>query len=276
MSTRIEAQSDYGHRVSIDSGAETPCVKNLKVAGNVSEINAPKLAGVRIKDGQTHPHQGIVEYLTGERNVVRGLKSSNTVNVVPGLAPGTAVATRRGEIAVECLRPGDRVFTRDKGMQDVVWVGSSSVSKTHLALEPDLRPVNIKANALGQGRPARDITVSPHHRILVADKSAQLNFGETEVLVAAKHLVGRAGIESAPVAPVKYVQFMCKAHQIVFTDGAWSETFHPSGSALDGLAESARREILSLFPELESLDGGSEYPVARRTLRKEEAGVLYA
>ena len=47
-------------------------------------------------------------------------------------------------------------------------------------------PVHVRANTFGEHA---DLIVSPEHRILVRDPVAELLFGDTEVLVAAKYLV---------------------------------------------------------------------------------------
>jgi hypothetical protein len=49
---------------------------------------------------------------------------------------------------------------------------------------------------------------------------------------------------------VSYVHFMCESHQVVRTEGLWSETFYPGTQALKALDPAARAEILALFPEL--------------------------
>ena len=82
-------------------------------------------------------------------------------------ARGTRIETPRGAVAVEDLRPGDLVLTRDRGAQPLRWVGSSRVDGGTLASTPRLRPIRIRAGALGRHAPAQDLLVSPQHRILV-------------------------------------------------------------------------------------------------------------
>lgn len=49
-------------------------------------------------------------------------------NIVPCFTPGTRIATPRGECAVEALRVGDRVITRDNGLQEIRWIGQRTLS----------------------------------------------------------------------------------------------------------------------------------------------------
>mgnify|MGYP006189172863 CR=1 FL=1 len=55
-------------------------------------------------------------------------------------------------------------------------------------------------------------------------------------------------------------------HEIVFASGAPSESFHPGHVGWGALAEAARDEILTLFPELENGAFEDYGPSARRSL----------
>ena len=90
--------------------------------------------------------------------------------------------------------------------------------------------------------------------------------------MAAKHLVGMAGIEQRVVKAVSYIHILFDSHEIVRADGAWSESFQPGEQTLDGMAEEARAEILALFPEL--VEDLGAFPAARLTLKAREARVL--
>ncbi len=97
-------------------------------------------------------------------------------------------------------------------------------------------PIRIKANALGKGLPKRDLLVSPQHRILVSDWRAELMFGVSEVLVAAKHLVNDRDIRVATdLDEFEYYHILFESHQTVFSEGLPSESFHPGG--LDEIAD---------------------------------------
>ena len=173
---------------------------------------------------------------------------------------GTLIATPGGAAAVETLAPGDPVLTRDHGAQPVRWVGLRRYRATELAARPELRPVRIAAGALGQGMPARDLVVSPQHRILVANRIAARMFGVPEVLVAAKKLTGLPGVAVEPAGRgVTYVHIAFDAHQIVTANGAAAESLLPGPVALGALDAASQAELAEIFPGL-----GVEAPVPAR------------
>ncbi|WP_045390271.1 Hint domain-containing protein [Falsirhodobacter sp. alg1] len=168
---------------------------------------------------------------------------------------GTLIETNSGLVAVEQLRVGDLVATRDHGLQPVCWVGSIHVSGSSLSRNPKLQPIRIRAGALGRNTPAADLLVSPQHRVLVRSRIARKMFDSDEVLVAAKHLLGLEGVEIASdVQTVTYCHFLCAAHEIVFANGAESETMFTGPVALRSVSKAAQDEILALFPMLADPD----------------------
>ncbi len=223
--------------------------------------------------GGGNDEAGTVKYYDTHGHVV-GTVEFKEIEKVICFTPGTPIATPTGEIEVQDLRVGDRVFTRDNGAQEICWIGTKTLSAADIARQNALRPVLIRAGSLGNDLPERDIMVSPSHRMLITSDQARIYFDEREVLVAAKHLVGRPGIERAPVAPVSYIHFMCQHHEVVLASGVWSESFQPGDQAMSGLAEAQRRELYSLFPELQTDVGITGFIAARRTLKRHEARLL--
>ncbi len=195
-------------------------------------------------------------------------------NIIPCFTPGTLIATPRGERLVEELQAGDRIITRDNGIQEIRWVGHREMSGKMLAAAPHLRPVMIRAGSLGGGLPERDMMVSPNHRMLVSNERTQLYFEESEVLAAAKHLTGAAGILSVDVLATTYIHFMFDRHEIVLSNGAWSESFQPGDWSLRGIGNAQRNELFEVFPELKTRTGREGYLAARKSLKKHEARLL--
>ncbi|MBU2936836.1 MULTISPECIES: Hint domain-containing protein [Pacificibacter] len=190
--------------------------------------------------------------------------------------PGTAIATPRGEVAAETLKEGDKVFTRDNGVQEIRWVGQKDLTKADFDRQESLAPVLIQKGALGNGLPERDLMVSPQHRVLLTSDRAQLYFEEREVLSPAIHLVGMPGISQARPAQTSYIHFLCDNHEVVLSNGAWTETFQPGEASLGGLKSAQRDEVLSLFPELATQSGLTNYESARKSLKKHETRLLLA
>ncbi|NEY88832.1 Hint domain-containing protein [Tabrizicola oligotrophica] len=219
-----------------------------------------------------NPENGTVEFLDRAGNVIGTMSFANIERVVACFTPGTMILTDRGEVAVEGLQPGDRVLTRDNGYQVIRWAGRRDLDAADLAAEPRFNPVFIAAGALGAGLPQRDMQVSPQHRMLISGPKAELLFGEHEVLVAARHLVGLAGIEQRLARRVSYIHILFDNHEILRADGAWSESFQPGELTLEAMDDGQRAEILDLFPELAT--DKAAFPTARLALKAREARVL--
>ncbi|WP_103333614.1 Hint domain-containing protein [Pseudotabrizicola formosa] len=224
-------------------------------------------------DSDGNGFDGYVDYLDADGNVI-GRSTFTNIESIVCFTPGTLIATPKGEIAVENLRVGDKVITRDNGIQDIRWMGAKQMGWHDFAANPHLRPVMVKAGSLGNGLPERDMMLSPNHRVLVANDRTALYFDEHEVLVAAKHLVGGKGIQQVDSVGTTYVHFMFDQHEVVLSNGAWTESFQPGDYTLRGLGNSQRSELMELFPELKAPAGVEAYQAARKTLKKHEARLL--
>lgn len=194
--------------------------------------------------------------------------------VTPCFTPGSLIATPAGERRVEDLAVGDRVITRDNGIQGIRWMGKRSLQGQGLQHADHLQPVLIRQGALGNGLPDRDMMVSPNHRVLVANDKTALYFEDQEVLVAAKHLTGLAGVDAVRTTAVTYIHFMFDRHEVVLSDGSWTESFQPGDQSLRGLDNAQRNEIYEVFPDLIHEAGRMAFAPARRTLKRHEARML--
>lgn len=229
---------------------------------------------VRIDYDPDNPENGVIHFLDEEGNSTGTTTFVNIEHVIPCFTPGTLIATPRGEIPVEELREGDRVITRDNGIQQIRWTGAREMSAGDFLLAPHLAPVMIRAGSLGNGLPETDMIVSPNHRILIANDRTSLYFDEHEVLVAAKHLVGLDGVTALQSAGTSYIHFMCDHHEVVLSNGAWTETFQPGDQTLKGMGNAQRDEIYEIFPELKLPGGVEAYAAARKSLKRHEAMLL--
>ncbi len=169
---------------------------------------------------------------------------------IPCFCRGTMIATDRGDVPVEQLEVADLIVTRDHGLRPLRWIGSRALDAVDLAAAPRLRPIRIRAGALGHGLPTEDLLVSPQHRILVRSNIAQRMFGSSEVLVAAKQLLQIEGFEQIDTSEVEYFHLLFDEHEIVRSNGAETESLYTGPQALRAVGEAARDEILTLFPQL--------------------------
>ena len=250
-------------------GGEDP---DLDGDGQSDDVDVLDLTGSNV-DFITYeagdPEAGTVTFLDGST-----MTFSEIENVIPCFTPGTTIATPKGERLVEELREVDRIITRDNGIQEIRWVGRKEMSGKSLVANPHLKPILVRAGSLGNGLPERDMLVSLNHRMLVASDKTKLYFEEREVLAAAKHLVGAEGIHAVDVMGTAYIHFMFDRHEVVLSNGAWTESFQPGDYSLKGIGNSQRNEIFELFPELQEKQGLEGYQSARRALKKHEARLL--
>ena len=193
---------------------------------------------------------------------------------MPCFTPGTMIATPKGEVPVETLRAGGRIITRDNGIRDIRWTGQISLNWHELNARPHLKPILVRQGSLGNGLPERDMMVSPNHRLLVANDRTALHFDQAEVLVAAKHLVAQAGVQTVNSLGTTYIHFMFARHEVVLANGAWTESFHPGDTSLKGLGNAQRHEIFDLFPELKTGVAQDGAVAARNTLGGQNARLL--
>lgn len=177
------------------------------------------------------------------------------------------IATDRGLRPVETLRRGDRIVTRDNGLRRIWWVGRRDVHLHELAAEPAIAPLLVAAHAFGEGRPDRDMLVSPSHRFLVGIRDVFLNTSDNEVLVAARHLADGRRIRPVPSLGVSYIHLLCDRHQVILANGAWTESFHPDDRVMRSLGNTQRLELLALFPEIETIGASRRFAAARSVAR---------
>ena len=203
--------------------------------------------------------------------------TDHSFDVVICFTPGTRILTPRGEVPVEELAVGDRVVTRDHGIQPIRWIGRREINATQLAMAPKLRPVLIRADALGPGRPERDMRVSRQHRILIRDWRAEMMFGaEDGVLVPAHALCNDSSItEERPREGVTYLHIAFDRHEVVYADGIEAESLHPAEAMTTAVDPEQRAELLAIFPEL--AEGRSHaFDTARSALKGRDGAVFRA
>jgi hypothetical protein len=133
---------------------------------------------------------------------------------------GTLILTERGDVPVEDLAIGDTVVTADGGRQPVRWIGHRRLrchNGRFMFADPLLvNPIRIRAGALGENLPRRDLRVSPEHAILVGD-----------ILVQAGALVNDVSIVREAHLPevLTYYHVELAEHALMLAEGVAAESF---------------------------------------------------
>jgi hypothetical protein len=181
---------------------------------------------------------------------------------------GTRIETEAGLVAVEDLRDGMLVETMDRGLQPIRRVLSKVVDGAGR-----LAPVVIEAGVLGN---VRALHVSPHHRMAITGWRAELLTGEPEVLAEARHLVDGVRVRVVPVAAVEYFHLLLDRHEIIFAEGAATESYHPFAADAATLSPATLAELEAIFPEVEQAfwDGTAMGGAVRPFASAQEAALL--
>ncbi|KIN61384.1 Hint 2 domain containing protein [Sulfitobacter noctilucae] len=130
---------------------------------------------------------------------------------------GTHITLASGEQRlIEELEVGDRVLTRDDGVQKIRWIGQSTVRAVG-----EFAPIKIHAGTLHN---ENDLIVSPDHRLFIYQRSDELGAGQSEILVKARHLVNGYTVTVMDGGFVDYFQLLFDSHQIIYAEGIAAET----------------------------------------------------
>ncbi|MFV2052926.1 Hint domain-containing protein [Aliiroseovarius sp. YM-037] len=163
---------------------------------------------------------------------------------------GTEILTSDGPKLVEALKVGDLLVTRDNGVKPIRWIASSVVSEERRRGNSSLEPIVIEADALGRNTPAKDLHVSPQHRILIEGGHVDLIVAESAVLASAKSLLnGKTIRHSGDAFPeLEYWHIALDDHEVIFANGCPAESFHVGDVALTAMSAAQLDELESLFP----------------------------
>ena len=157
-------------------------------------------------------------------------------------AEGTRLATPDGERAVEDLAAGDLVSTYDAGPMPIVWISKSR----HVwpGGQAQALPILIARGALPGGLPARDLVVSPQHKVLLT-RQITPDLPEQTMLAPAKGLTRLHGIRQMKGRrAVTYYHVLLERHAILLSEGLPTESFYPGPTALAMLSPSQRAALL--------------------------------
>lgn len=133
----------------------------------------------------------------------------------PCFMAGTRLATPEGQLAVENITEGTLLRTADGRTMAVRWVGRSTVSR-RFGNPMEVLPIRIRAGALGENLPVRDLLVSPGHALFLDG-----------VLVQAGALVNGVSIVREHDVPelFTYYHIELASHELLLAEGAPAESF---------------------------------------------------
>lgn len=203
----------------------------------------------------------------------------------PCFTAGTNIQTPDGPKLIEHIEKAHLVVGYEGKALNLRTILSKSFCKRDLDLNHKLYPVRIVAGALGNGLPSRDLLVSRQHRILLNSPLVCRLFKSPEVLVPAIKLVQLPGIfVDKTVERVTYFHLVFDTHEIVFSEGAATESLFTGPEALESVPADAREELLTIFPELarrqnpmdpfcDILDGKQQRAIFRKYSEKSDRQV---
>ncbi|MEQ1612492.1 MAG: Hint domain-containing protein [Hyphomicrobiaceae bacterium] len=128
---------------------------------------------------------------------------------------GTMIRTPDGETAIEALAIGDLIVTADGSPKPVKFIGRQTVSMI-FADASKTQPIQIRAGALGENVPTRDLFTSPGHSMLIDG-----------VLAISAALVNGSSIVRWQDVTTNFTYFHIELddHAIIFAEGAATETY---------------------------------------------------
>lgn len=195
---------------------------------------------------------GPPDTLLGLDSLLVSFSLTDAPAMIPCFASGTLIRTPDGDLPIEDLAAGQLVLDTDGQAHRIIWTSARRVNL--LAPRPDikaLRPVRIRANAFGPGRPYLDLVVSQQHRIEFSDPALEQVAGVSRGLCAAKHFIGDLAFVDQQLRQITYHHILCAQHVVMLANGLPAESLFLGQTILSkGFDARARQEIETLFPEL--------------------------
>ena len=153
---------------------------------------------------------------------------------------GTLIATPAGDVPIEELSIADPVLTLSGDAKPIKWIGRRTVS-TLFADPLHVLPIRIKANALGNNVPSRDLLLSPDHALFIDG-----------VLVHAGALVNASSIVRETDVPARFTYYHVELddHALIFAENTPAESFIGN---VDYVLFDNCQEYVTLYPQGRSI-----------------------
>ena len=180
-------------------------------SGSAYLIEADQLAAYDARDGVV---DGIID-----------------LSLIQCFLTGTEIATPYGPRPVETLVSGDQILTAEGDTVPVRFVFRQTIA-TRFGPPERLQPVRLRAGALGEGLPERDLVLTADHALMIDG-----------LLINAGALVNGSSIDWVPLAElgerVTVYHVETENHDIILAEGAPTETYidYAGRQAFDNYAE---------------------------------------
>ena len=132
---------------------------------------------------------------------------------------GTRILTTRGRVRVEKLRLGDEVLTVADGPLPIRWIGQRIYGRAFARMNPNSIPVMIRASAIDDGIPSRDIWLSPLHNVFI----------DGTLVPAALLNNGTSVVTCDEMDPIAYYHIELPFHSIVLAEDLPAESYVDRG-----------------------------------------------
>ncbi|GBR44529.1 Hint domain-containing protein [Neokomagataea thailandica] len=132
--------------------------------------------------------------------------------------PGTLIDTPKGAVAVESLSEGDEIYVFENGTRHtdtIRWAGHKTIN----ASTTEEHAIRIKANALSEGVPFKDLLVTPEHCLFLNGR-----------FVPARLLVNNRSIVIDEQKSFEIYHIETNKHSVIMADGALAESYLDTGN----------------------------------------------
>jgi len=155
-------------------------------------------------------------------------------------------------VPVEDLKIGAKLLTGSGALRPIKWIGRRRYGGRFIAGNKDILPVCIKADALADNVPRRDLWISPHHAMFIGG-----------LLIEARHLVnGTSIVQAGHADTVSYFHVELETHDVIVAEGAPSETY----------MDEDNRGMFRNADEYETLFSDAPTPAAQYCARRVDDG----
>ena len=166
---------------------------------------------------------------------------------IPALAADTRIALANGaQVPAGDLRAGDRILTRDAGVQTLRHTIAVTLSRT----------ARHGLVALGEGAlcNARAMLASPDLALFFHQRGDPLGLGQADCLIRARHLVDGTSVTEAPQTSAPGICLVLDGHHLIFAEGIAVESFRidpqtavllPAGARANAAGLIARHDATS-------------------------------